>query len=258
MKPKILIPILALVVLGLAIFLFVSRRTVGEQTQQIVTLSNEWQRASIRVSDLTQVNGTLEKDLAKRTTEFLSLTNSYSQALTILSKTEGDLKQTEDSLKLTKEELAARDAKINQLEAQNQELDAKSVQLTGALALLTSQIDATQKKLSAAEGDKEFLQKELNTLLTQKAELERQLNDLEFLKAQVAHLKSELSISRRLEWIRKGLFSPGDQKGAQQLLQSGPSARPTPPPKDKYNLNVEINADGSVKLIPPLTNAPAH
>lgn len=258
MKPKILIPILALVALGLAIFLFVSRRTVGEQSQQIATLSNEWQKASIRVSDLTQVNSTLEKDLAKRTTEFLSLTNSYSQALAILSKTEGDLKLTEDSLKLTKEELAARDAKINQLEAQNQELDAKSVQLTGALALLTTQIDATQKKLNAAEGDKEFLQKELNTLLTQKAELERQLNDLDFLRAQVAHLRSELSISRRLDWIRRGLFSPGEQRGAQQLLQSGPGARVNPGRTNNYNLNVEINADGSVKVIAPLTNAPAH
>jgi len=258
MKPKILIPILALLVLGLAIFLFVSRRTVGEQTQQIATLSNEWQKASIRVSDLTQVNTTLEKDLAKRSTEYLSLTNAYSQALATLSKTEGDLKQTEDSLKLSKEELAARDAKINQLEAQNQELDAKSVQLTGALAVLTAQIDATQKKLSAAEGDKEFLQKELNALLTQKAELERQLNDLEFLRAQVAHLRSELSISRRLEWIRRGLFSPGDQKGAQQLLQSGPGARANPGRTNNYDLNVEINADGSVKVIAPLTNAPAH
>ena len=107
MKPKILIPILAIAALALAVALFVSRRTVGDQSQQISTLSNEWQKASIKVSDLTQVNATLEKDLTKRNTDYLSLTNAYAQALTTLAKTETDLKQTEDSLKLTKEELAA-------------------------------------------------------------------------------------------------------------------------------------------------------
>lgn len=258
MKPKILIPILAIVALALAVFLFVTRRTVTEQSEQITTLSNEWQKASIKVSDLSQVNSTLEKDLSKRTTEYLSLTNAYAQALTTLAKTESDLKQTEDTLKLTKEEVAARDAKIAQLETQNQELDAKSAELTTALTGLTAQIAATQKKLDAAEGDKEFLQKELNTLLTQKAELERQLNDLAFLKAQVSHLKSELSIARRLEWIRKGLFNAGDTKGAQLLLQSGPGAAKTTTRTNTYDLNVEINADGSVKVIPPMTNAPAH
>jgi chromosome segregation ATPase len=258
MKPKILIPILAVAALALAIFLVVSRRTVADQVQQISTLSNEWQKASIRVSDLTQVNSTLEKDLTKRNTEFLSLTNAYAQALTTLSKTETELKQTEDSLKMTKEQLEARDAKIAQLEQQNQELDTKSAELSTAITNLTSQIEATQKKLSAAEGDKAFLQSELNKLMAQKAELERQLNDLQFLKAQVAHLKAELSIARRLEWIRKGLFSPGDQKGAQQLLQSGPGARPSAPKTNNYDLNVEIKSDGSVKVIAPLTNAPAH
>lgn len=258
MKPKILIPILAVVALALVVALFVSRRTVSDQSQQISTLSNEWQKASIKVSDLSQVNSTLEKDLTKRNTDFLSLTNAYAQALTTLAKTEGELKQTEDSLKLTKEELAARDAKIAQLETQNEELDAKSAQLSGALTNLTLQIAATQQKLAAAEGDKEFLQKELNQLLAQKAELERQLNDLAFLKAQVSHLKAELSIARRLEWIRKGLFNAGDTKGAQLLLQSGPGVAKTAPRTNSYDLNVEINADGSVKVIPPLTNAPAH
>jgi hypothetical protein len=32
---------------------------------------------------------------------------------------------------------------------------------------------------------------------------------------------------------------------------------PAPTPNKDYDLNVEINADGSVKVIPPPTNAPA-
>ena len=89
-------------------------------------------------------------------------------------------------------------------------------------------------------------------------ELERQFNDLAVLRAQVSKLQEELSIARRIEWIRQGLFASGEQKGAQKLLQ-GFNALPSPAkPKPSYDLNVEVNADGSVKVIPPPTNgAPA-
>jgi chromosome segregation ATPase len=254
MKAKVIISILAVVALGLVIALFASRKTINTQETKIVALSNEWQKTSIKLDDLTQVHNTTIADLDKRNAEFLSLTNSYTEALGTLAKTEKELKQTEDSLKLTKEEVAARDAKIANLENQNKELDAKSAELSTALTNLTSKIEATQQKLASAEGDKAFLQKELSRLMAEKAELERQLNDLAFLKKQVSQLKAELSISRRLEWIRQGLFSPGEQKGAAQLMQKTP---PPAPKSNAYDLNVEINSDGSIKVIPPLTNAPA-
>jgi hypothetical protein len=69
-------------------------------------------------------------------------------------------------------------------------------------------------------------------------------------------LKEELSVARRLEWIRQGLFASTDQRGAQKLMQ-GPAGSQVKPPKPVYDLNVEVNADGSVKVIPPLTNRPA-
>jgi hypothetical protein len=128
---------------------------------------------------------------------------------------------------------------------------------------LQTQIDDTQKKLTASEGDKAFLEKELQRLMSEKAELERQFNDLKVLRAQVAKLKEELNISRRLAWIREGIFARDNQKGAEQLMQKstpafgGQTASAAPTPKDKnYDLNVEVNADGSVRVIPPGTNAP--
>lgn len=254
MKAKILIAILALVAIGLVVALLATRKTVGEQREAISYHSNQWQKTSIELTEQKSVNENLAKDLDKRNAEYLSLTNIYSEALTTLAKTETELKQTEDSLKLTKEELAARDAKIAALETENKELDSKSAELSSAITALTTQIEDTQKKLASAEGDKDLLQKELTRLMAEKAELERKLTDLKYLKQQVSQLKAELSIAKRLEWIRKGLFSPGDQKGATQLIQ------PTPPPTagtNAYDLNVEIKSDGSVKVIPPLTNAPA-
>jgi chromosome segregation ATPase len=253
MKSKVLVSLLAVVALGLVIALFATRRTVTDQQTNIASLSNQVNSVTKSLGEMTSVNQTLEADLAKRNTQYLSLTNMYSDALTTLAKTEKDLKQSEDSLKLTKDELAASEARINKLENQNKELDAKSVELSGAITTLTAQIEDTQKKLASAEGDKDLLQKELTRLLAEKADLERKLSDLQFLKTQVAQLKAELSISRRLEWIRKGLFA-SDQKGATALLQA--SAKPAPAPNN-YDLNVEINADGSVKVIPPATNAPA-
>ena len=254
MKPKVIISILAVVALGLIIALFASRKTISQQDTKIVALSNEWQRTSVKLDDLTQVHNTTIADLDKRNAEYLSLTNSYTDALGTLAKTEKELKTTEDSLKLTKEEVAARDAKINDLENQNKELDAKTAELSTALTNLTTKIEATQQKLASAEGDKAFLQKELSRLMAEKAELERQLNDLAFLKKQVSQLKAELSIANRLRWIRDGLFAPGEQKGASQLMNK------TPPPAAKsntYDLNVEIHSDGSTTILPPQTNAPA-
>ena len=59
----------------------------------------------------------------------------------------------------------------------------------------------------------------------------------------------------RQGYIRKGLFAADEQKGAQRLMQlNNPAAAPR---TNTYDLNVEVNADGSVTVIPPLTNAPA-
>jgi chromosome segregation ATPase len=254
MKPKVIIPLVIILAIGLAIALFVSRSHISEQAVNITNLSNQVSQATAKVTELSTVNETLESDLKKSTTEILTLTNNYTQALATLSKTEADLKQTEEELKQSKETLDARDAKIDELEKQNSELDSKSASLSEAITNLTTQIEATQAKLTAAEGDKDFLQGELTRLMAEKAQLEKQLKDLEFLKAQVSHLKAELSIARRLEWIRKGLFNSTEMKGAQLLMQKD---QPKPPADDKkYDLNVEINSDGSVKVIPPPTNTP--
>jgi hypothetical protein len=120
----------------------------------------------------------------------------------------------------------------------------------------------TRKKLAASEGDKAFLEQELQRLMTEKAELERRFNDLEVLRTQVARLKEELRVARRLDWIRKGILGHTDRKGAEQLMQmtaaSAREASETPPErKPTYDLNVEVGADGSLRVIPPPTNTPA-
>ena len=72
------------------------------------------------------------------------------------------------------------------------------------------------------------------------------------LRTQVARLKDELSVAKRLQWIRRGIYGTEIKKGAQILMQ-GITARTT---RTNYNLNVELKQDGTATVVPSSTNAP--
>ena len=252
--------VLAALCLGLGVTLFLTRKQATEEKQKdtgtISQLSNEWAKTEGNLQEQKQVALSLEKDLAAHRQQLSELTNQYTAVAGTLTQTADSLKKTEDSLKATKEEVARRDAKIADLEQQNKDLDQRAIDLSGAITNLTTLIAATQGKLARSEGDRAFLEKELKRLMAEKAELERQFNDLVLVRAQVAKLREELNVSRRLEWIRKGLFSTEEMKGAQKLMQKELSP-PVPENKGQFDLNVEVNSDGSVRVVPPATNTPA-
>jgi chromosome segregation ATPase len=260
MKNRMGIIILTLVCVGLAIALVLNQSTATKDRKaaevQILTHSNNWVETSEKLDEQRKVNSTLTNDLAARIQDLSTLTNQ-------ITETSNTLAKTEDSLKAAQDEVAKRDSQISDLEAQNKQLDEKAADLNNSITNLQTQIDDTQKKLAASEGDKAFLEKELQRLVAEKAELERQFNDLKVLRAQVSKLKEELNISRRLAWIREGIFARADQKGAQQLMQKSPpaaaanttsNAAPAPTRTGNYDLNVEVNADGTVRVIPAGTN----
>ena len=260
MKTTIGLAILAALCLGLGVALYSTRQHATQEkekdTQAISSFSNRWVDTDLKLQDQKQVNLTLEKDVEVRrqqfgelTNKFVDLTNRYTGVSTTLAK-------TEDTLKATQEVVAERDAKIAKLEKENRDLDQQAAEYSLAITNLTIQIADTQGKLARSEGDKAFLEGELKRLMAEKAELERKFNDLVIVRAQVAKLREELNISRRLEWIRKGLFAADEQKGAQRLMQKELALAP-PEAKGRYDLNVEVNADGSVRVLPAHTNAPA-
>jgi septal ring factor EnvC (AmiA/AmiB activator) len=260
--------VLALLSLGLAIALIVIGLNAASHSRKasgtILTYSNELAASTLTVETQKLKLATLETNLSLQEQAFAKLTNSYSRMSADLSQVSANLAKAEASLKNTELEMAKRNETIMQLTAQNQELDKQALDLSSAITNLTAQITDAQRRLTSSEGDRAFLEKELQRLMAEKAELERQFNDLAIVRAQVAKLKSELNISRRIEWIRQGLYANSDQRGAQQLMQGLPVAQP-PAQKTKptYDLNVEVGADGTVKIIPPLnsrptaTNAPA-
>jgi chromosome segregation ATPase len=267
MKNRVGIILLAVICIALGIAFLVRNKTAVEQkradTAAIFDLSNKWVDISGNLDEQRQVNIQLTNNLDASKKQLAALTNKLTEVSVTLDKTSATLAQTEASLaqtaatlKATQDEVAKRDTKIADLETQNLAYDKQAVELSAALTNLNTQIFDTERKLAASEGDKAFLEKELKRLMGEKAELERQFNDLQVLRVQVRQLKEELSVARRLDWIRKGLFASDEQKGAQKLMQgiTSPSAKSNL--SAHYDLNVEVSADGSVRVIPPLTNRP--
>jgi chromosome segregation ATPase len=261
MKNRIGLVVMALVSGGLAIALVLTSKQASnkqrEDANTINTLSNNWVTTSTHLDDERQVAAMLQKDLQAQKSAYSELTNSFSRVSGNLSQVASTLAKTEASLKQTEGEVKKRDAKIAELANQNQVLDKQALDLSTSITNLTTLINETQRKLAASEGDKAYLEKELKRLIAEKAELERQFNDLAVLRAQVTRLKEELSIARRVEWIRRGLFASSEEKGATKLLSGVSAPQTAKPPKPNYDLNVEISSQGDVRVLTQPTNTPA-
>ena len=242
--------LLFIVCVGLGIGLFIrhnkAEKTERKQEEIIQQLSNQWVTASGDLEKQNQKAITLESDLTKRATEVTNLENNISQLSAQLTKAQAEAKAAADAAQA---EMVKRDSKITELEIQRDELTKKMAALSLSITNLNAQIAAKEKELATSQGDRAFLLKELKRLQSEKAELERQFNDLVALREQVHKLKEQLSIARRLEFIRLGLY--GGEKGAQRLMSFSP-----PPPKTNYDLNVEVKQGGAGKVV-PATNAPA-
>jgi chromosome segregation ATPase len=228
------------------------------RADEINTLSNKWVTAKTKLDDEAQRSANFEKDLAETKKALAELTNSFAQVAANLSQASSDLAKTEAALKAKEEDLKKRDAKITELEGQNVSLDKRALELGSSITNLTVQIEDTRRKLAQSEGDKAILESNLKRLIAEKAELERQFNDITVVRAQVAKLRQELTIARRHDWIRLGLFASGEQKGAQKLVEGvTPLSVMARTPKPNYDLNVEVSSDGSVRVVPPPgTNRP--
>lgn len=265
MKLKVAFIVLAVVAIGLGIGLISMKNQATKQHDDdvatIAVHSNQWVDVTKQLEEQKQKSTSLEKDVASGKDEISKLSNTLTQTSENLSKTEAALKAQQEETAKRDAKIAERDAKIAELENQNTALDKQATDLKGSINNLEAQIADTQKKLDASEGDKAFLTKELNRLMAEKAELEKKFNDLTVLRDQVKKLREELTIARRVDWIRNHLFAAGEEKGAQKLMENktpafGPITAPKAKPTNAYDLNVEINSDGSVKVIPPVTNAP--
>jgi chromosome segregation ATPase len=248
MKP--LIVILSLLCLGLAAQVFL-RQTKGQKAErdlavasdQLQRLSNEVSEARAKLEDESRLAAYLQSNLTQRATDLAVASNSLGQVSDTLATAQSDLKAAQA-------EAQKQGVRVAELEGQKDEMQGKLNELAGSIKTLDVQIVETKRKLSAAEGDRDSLTKELSRLQSDKAELLRQFNDLAALKAQVALLREEAAVNQRLAWMAQGVYHASSRKGAEALVnRPATSAAPANPA-----LNVELHQGGGTRAV---TNAPS-
>lgn len=222
--------------------------------QRIQTIESELTETTVSLDQSQQTNTVLRSELTETSAELAGIRQQY-QALSddlVKETVRADAAVLETRTAL--EEVADRDLQIKELVAERTQMTQRVETLNRSMESLQSRIDEAEFKLTASDGDREFLLRELKRLQTEKAGVERQFNDLSMLRAQVNKLRNELTISRRIEWIRKGLAGGANRKGAELLV----TGFQTPVTHTNYNLNVEINQSGGIKILelPPSISPP--
>ncbi len=246
MKTQLGVVVLVVVCVGMVTALVVEKKRAeivqGKDSDTILDFSNQLATANINLDGLRQVNLILTNDLV-----------AARQTLTVLSNQNV---ATSASLSNTTAALNTAQNQITDLEAQNQALDQQVANMTNTIDNLSAQITGTQLKLVESETNNAFLENELKHQVAEKADLERKFNNLTQVRAQVRKLRDDLLVARRLQWMREGT-EPGQQrKGAQVLMARGSVTNRMAGPAH-YDLNVEVSSDGSVQVVPTMTNAPA-
>jgi chromosome segregation ATPase len=247
----------ACVVLAVGLAYLELQRTAEQRADidMIGRVSNEWVQAGQKLEEQKMVNLSLERDLTTQAEEIKTYSNNLAVANENFAKASADAKTAAE---VAKEEVRRRDSRISDLENERDGMTKNMGELTTSIASLETQIAETQHKLEGSEGDREFLLGELKRLQMEKSDHEKQFNDLAMLREQVKKLRDELSTSRRLDWIRRGLY--GNLKGGEVLRKGFAS---TGNAQTNYNLDVEIRRDGGARVIPstnsiPTNNPPVH
>lgn len=219
-----------------------------------------------KIDTLTKEKETLTANTTKLTQELTQAKSTITDTAERLLKANDDftkLKSEHDSfLEKTAEELAAKDETIKALnddlaaaKNKHKDYDTQISDLNSQIVTKDQEIDAIQRRLEASDADREFLLKQRDKLIAEKAELEKQFQDIAVLREKVLKLQGELMASRKLEWIRRGLYGGARQKGGSKLMSMS-RRKPKEEPTTNADLNVEIRRDGTVKIAPTSTNTP--
>lgn len=219
------------------------RRAAAEAADQ---LKAELVRSETKLSEQIKVNASLETNLTRRIEEVGLYSTKLDFVSSELSKVEAEAKASAAKARL---ELEEREKKIVGLQGEKDDLTQRLDELNLKITGLNSQIRETERKLATSEGDREVLKKELRRMLTEKAELEKRFADISEVREQVRRLREEAYLARRMEIIRKGVIN-FDQKGATLLQQGIRRGAATNAPAKDARLNVEINPDGSSRVLP--------
>ena len=240
MNTKILAATFFVVSVGLGFWLYHTDQQAKAERVEAAriagTLSNEWVTTAHKLSEELKVSARLNTDLTTKIEELGVYSNRWTFVATELNRTEAEAKAAAAAARA---EIEKRDHHITGLENEKDELGKKMNELNGQMDTLSGQIRETERKLAASEGDRNYLKNELKRLLVEKSELERRFADLAVLREQVKKLKEDLSIARRMDFIRRGLYGT-ETKGA-TMLQNG-IKKPVATAETRPTLEAELRA----------------
>jgi chromosome segregation ATPase len=228
----------ACMILGVALLVQHGRslKQIDSIRTENLHLSDDVKRLGAKAEDQDKVIAKLETDSSKNKEELLAKTSE-------LEKTVADLAKAQTNFALAQAEMQKQTARIAELESQRTGLTAKLDDLQGSISSLEGQIADTKKRLAASEGDRKELLAQLKRLEIEKQDLVAQFNSISALRTQLAKLKEEASIAQRLAWLRSGLYSNQEKKGAQRLLAESSEKKDQP----SNRLNVELDQTAAAK-----------
>jgi len=209
-------------------------------------LSGELTGLRSKVDDQDKVINRLETDVAKGKQEFAAKSQELSAKSQELDKSLAEVARLQTNFALAQAELQKQTARIAELETQRTGLTEKMEDLQSSITTLEGRIADTKKKLAAAEGDRQELLAQLKKLESEKSQLVAQFNNISVLRTQLAKLREEAAISQRLAWIRAGVYSNQEKKGAQRLLAEVEKKEGT-----AGRLDVEVEQNGGARVVPP-------
>ena len=222
-----------------------------------VRFSNEWQIARSKLDERDRVMAAIEtnlnartEDLVKATTQLVQSKADLIQVRSDLTQARAELTKVHADLRVAQVEVETKAALVTELEGKNEALSKRMDELTNSIHSLETQIAETKRKLARAEGNRDFLTRELKRLQDEKATLVTQFNNLAALRAQIAKLKAEAAVNQRLTWMERGIYQRREMKGAEALMTPAP-----PPIPHSSRLNVEVERTGESRILPD-TNSP--
>lgn len=251
--------ILAVIALNLGIGWLLTSRSARQQEAQaaarIISLSNSLAEVTSRLTLEQKSVLVLRTNLVTQSGEVGTYSNRWTEVAAMLARTEADARTAAAAAEV---EIEKRNRQITDLEGERADLTQRMEGLTSEIGTLKGRISDTERKLASSEGDRTQLQTELRRMLAEKSDLERRFNDLAVLRDQVHKLKEEISVARRADFTRRGIYGM-DKKGA-QLLTEGfrRPAEPAPIPGTDLPVEAELGTDGAIRVkAPAIPAAPA-
>jgi len=262
MNTKVIIIVLAVLAAGLGITLFVIKNQDDQRHSDDVatalSLSNNLATTSSDLDAEKQVNLSLTNDLAQARQQGLDFSNTLAATKQQLEQQTAATQTAEDSLAAARSKISGLNKQVSDLQADNNALDQRATELANTIATLNAQIKDIQTQLADTRTDKAFLEKQLAELSAQKADLEHKFNDLNTVRAQYKKLKTEAFIENHIQLRRETEAYDGKKLGQIQMERPRTGNNQTSTRTPHYDLNVEVGSDGSVHVIPPVTNTAAH